>query len=1560
MFRKFSRKQKRLAALALAVAMLITGLAVGLSGTFASKPAVTGDFTAAANSYPKIGVGQTTPYVIPGAAYASSSNPAVASVPAPLNGQPLTGALNITGVSAGTAVVSVGSTMGLVMGMPVQVFDNNNIVKYQIPNGGEVFFSAPGKTAASPVTVETTTNTTSANAAAFNAIAWESLQPDVATVNASGGITSVAKGVAVILGRFTDKWGVRQTMIVLVGVELNLDGEPPIPLADHLIINQAYGTGPLDGSGSVSHSFVELYNPTAAAISLAGCSLQIQNGSDASNAATEWVKYDFSGGTVAPHGSFLIRMDVTSPLTTVRYIIPIADVDWTGGRIMSNRAYSVALVRNQTLLSKNITAGEMDAVIDLVGATNTSPQDTTLNYLGTPVDDMSKQKPIRRVDFRDTGDNRADFEVLDYRATGLGNGRLEEVRPRWSGDGAWGAGGSGMVKQGVSYQISTGNDDLHATGAAVTLAGTSLQLSGMSGTASVTNYLRFPGVDLPPDAVVTNAYIAFTARAASINSTNFTVRGELGAGAPFTSNISSVNGRSFTSAFAANQTPYNVAVGDVFQTGDLSAVVKEMRDHYGGGAQDYVFQLEGSKTGAFAAQTYEGSQSAAPKLFIEYSSAYGQCIASGNINDCAEEYGTAHAITLDARLRIGGYRAASLTAANKQVTGLRFPGVAIPADAEITDAYMEFTIDAVAAAGVISNMVVRAEQGNAGAYTAAAYNISERAYGTLSVRYQQPAFLTRLETVRTANLKGIIDESRLNGWQSGQALAFMVDGDNYIGSVYQFAHTYPPRLVVQYTLSGRGPFIEGAITEAALMANIFINEVSAEGTKASKESWVELYNANDVPVVLGKGTYLSNSSSLTSFQFGGLLIPAKGFRVVYCDGFTDQGKDHANFALKSSGTVTLAAADAKGAVKAIDSLTYGSHLYNQTYGRTQDGGAQAALFQNESFGASNSLGQLNYQVSVSRDRGVYDTGFTLTITTSRPGAVIKYSVDGVTTPDPAKGLIYTGSIALTKSCVVKIYAYDNAGNSGLQAYTYIFKDNLTNEVTSGAQWAYKSSINSSEYAKAMSCFPIVSITTDSGSNLSSSTTAGYVQSTVEYIDDHLGKGNNNHFSVAGAKKFGQVSITQYNSGVSFKYHRDYGTKKSKNRYFEPIPFDKFPTPLKYGQMQLKEGQDGPQSDIYNLGYLRYSDSVAHTLGIQMGKFDLKTRYVQYFFNGKYYGLKTLRESFSDGMFENYFGDESGNYTKINFQDGYYPTGTVLSGDGSAAPLTAIQKAATEKNFQEFKKYVDVNDYIKYQILFMFIDCETEAEAILHNSASSGGGVKLITNINDLDGAFFNNGMTGTAGYSYAGGGGTYRYKWTLSVCRRGPGGWFGTFSGDSTAAAAGNLEFRTLVKDQVLAQIGPAGGTWAGAPGAPLSVANVNGLILENFNQLNNNFAYKVDAAYMGARSGIYQDWLNMQGKVQSQMPDRVKYSLERWLAYGMAHTLEPVTFSPSGSGVTLANPNSGADVYYTTNGSDPMGPDGVISGAAVKYAAGTVLPGAAKLTARPYAANNWGPVASR
>ena len=217
--------RNRLLALGLAAVLAVSALAIGLGGTLAAKPAVTANFAAQPNAYTPLAVGQTATRGFIGLRMASSGNTAKATIEI----VPSTSDIIVRGIQAGTVTIVAGSSSGLLVPLNYQIFDDRNIVSYSVPNGGEVFFSkADGSTKANPAKVVTGLNTTAANQAAFDDITWESLQTDVASVdNTSGAITCAAKGAAIILGTFTDKWGVKQTIHILVGVEVSL-GDPEL------------------------------------------------------------------------------------------------------------------------------------------------------------------------------------------------------------------------------------------------------------------------------------------------------------------------------------------------------------------------------------------------------------------------------------------------------------------------------------------------------------------------------------------------------------------------------------------------------------------------------------------------------------------------------------------------------------------------------------------------------------------------------------------------------------------------------------------------------------------------------------------------------------------------------------------------------------------------------------------------------------------------------------------------------------------------------------------------------------------------------------------------------------------------------------------------------------------------------------------------------------------------------------------------------------------------------------------------------------------------------------
>ncbi len=186
----------------------------------------------------------------------------------------------------------------------------------------------------------------------------------------------------------------------------------------HIIINQVYGGGANDGT-PVSHSFIELHNPTDEELSLEGCSLGYQSGGK-NGAAAQEVKLALTGAIPA-HASYLVRCEAqdegTPELITLR--LQVSDQEWTQN--IDNKRYRIILYQEEEMVdgvSVNETAIEGPALAD-----------------GT----ISKQKAIRRKAFADTDNNQADFEVISYQ--GADSAMVEKYRPRSLADGSWGAQG---------------------------------------------------------------------------------------------------------------------------------------------------------------------------------------------------------------------------------------------------------------------------------------------------------------------------------------------------------------------------------------------------------------------------------------------------------------------------------------------------------------------------------------------------------------------------------------------------------------------------------------------------------------------------------------------------------------------------------------------------------------------------------------------------------------------------------------------------------------------------------------------------------------------------------------------------------------------------------------------------------------------------------------------------------------------------------------------------------------------------------------------------------------
>ncbi len=190
-----------------------------------------------------------------------------------------------------------------------------------------------------------------------------------------------------------------------------------------LLISQIYGGGGNSGA-QFTNDFIELYNPTAAAISTTGLSVQY-----ASAAGTSWNTFPLPAGSIAPGHYYLIQAAAGSaspaPLPTPDATIPTAQ-----SFNLSATAGKVALVNSTTALTGSCPLPNA-AILDFIGfgATATcsetavapAPSNTTADVRATPPTDTNNNS----VDFSTAAPNPRNSSVGGstgaLSATGLAN-----------------------------------------------------------------------------------------------------------------------------------------------------------------------------------------------------------------------------------------------------------------------------------------------------------------------------------------------------------------------------------------------------------------------------------------------------------------------------------------------------------------------------------------------------------------------------------------------------------------------------------------------------------------------------------------------------------------------------------------------------------------------------------------------------------------------------------------------------------------------------------------------------------------------------------------------------------------------------------------------------------------------------------------------------------------------------------------------------------------------------------------------------------------------------------
>ncbi|MCG8379400.1 MAG: VWA domain-containing protein, partial [Proteobacteria bacterium] len=189
---------------------------------------------------------------------------------------------------------------------------------------------------------------------------------------------------------------------------------------------------------------------------------------------------------------------------------------------------------------------------------------------------------------------------------------------------------SNAVKFKYGYTSGTGNcyaatetgqssilaDDAEQNGTTVTINGTDLSL----GTDTVG--IRFQGIEVPPDASITDARLKFYAKSTDTSTASFTIKGELpsdGDANVFTASDNDISSRTFSSTTVTWVPDEWNTVGSLYTSDDIKSIVTDMvkSSNSWASGNDMAFVIV-PRSGTRTAESWDSNPAFAPRLSISF------------------------------------------------------------------------------------------------------------------------------------------------------------------------------------------------------------------------------------------------------------------------------------------------------------------------------------------------------------------------------------------------------------------------------------------------------------------------------------------------------------------------------------------------------------------------------------------------------------------------------------------------------------------------------------------------------------------------------------------------------------------------------------------------------------------------------------------------------------------------------------------------------------------------------------------------------------------------------
>ena len=456
------------------------------------------------------------------------------------------------------------------------------------------------------------------------------------------------------------------------------------------------------------------------------------------------------------------------------------------------------------------------------------------------------------------------------------------------------------------------------------------------------------------------------------------------------------------------------------------------------------------------------------------------------------------------------------------------------------------------------------------------------------------------------------------------------------------------------------------------------------------DDWIEILNTGTQTLSLANWYLTDDLSERDKWTFPpDTSLGAGEFLLVYASGDNEvdaNGNPHTNFSLSTSGEFLALTRPDLSIASAFptDGVSYPEQQSDISYG-THPTSAFSVYFSNPTPGVANDPGGMPRvkDTKFSVDRGIYNSPFTVALSTDTPAATIYYTTDGAA-PIDAVGLptasakSYVVPIPTSETTILRAAATkDGYSPTDIDTQTYVFLSSVaaqpanppgfpTNWVSTSADYQIDPDVTNATLPgysldDALLAIPSIAINTASGdlfgssgiySNSSKKGNAWQRQASLEFFDPN----DSGEFqidcgvAVHGASSRSHGFTKKHSLRLLFK--KEFGESKLRFPLFENSPAEEFDLLIlracstdswpateggsNYG-VQRWRSQDG--------SYQR--DQWMRDTQIDLGHDSARGRYVHLHLNGLYWGMYNIVERPNDSFNAAHFGGDDEDWDVIH-------------------------------------------------------------------------------------------------------------------------------------------------------------------------------------------------------------------------------------------------------------------------------------------------------------------------